>query len=112
MPAQNHQAFHSAWLCPYPLQVSLSLAGTFAGSTQLLPSQHSDVSPDSGTRTGSDWLLGVFSPDSAPIRAKMLLAATRATLKTEFGPAYVKEEWHCASASDPTAEGERLGRVV
>lgn len=62
---------------------------------------------DSGTRTGSDWLLGIFSPDSAPIRAKMLLAGTRATLKTEFGAAYVKEEWHCASDGDASLEGWR-----
>lgn len=54
----------------------------------FLPKLVSDTDPcyflvllDGGSRTGSDWLLVAYSPDSAPIRAKMLLAATRATLK-------------------------------
>lgn len=35
-----------------------------------------------------------WSPDSAPVRQKMLYASTKATLKQEFGSAHIKDEMH------------------
>lgn len=38
------------------------------------------------------WLLLTWVPETAAIRQKMLYASTKATLKTEFGSAYIKDE--------------------
>lgn len=58
-------------------------------------------SPDSGY----DWLFISWSPDTAPIRQKMLYASTKATLKQEFGTAAFKEELHGTVPEDVTLEG-------
>ncbi|KAK2577878.1 hypothetical protein KPH14_001390 [Odynerus spinipes] len=44
--------------------------------------------------SGYDWLFISWSPDTAPVRQKMLYASTKATLKQEFGTSYIKEELH------------------
>lgn len=58
-------------------------------------------SPDSGY----DWLFVSWSPDTAPVRQKMLYASTKATLKQEFGTASIKEELHGTVREDITLEG-------
>ncbi|XP_011306146.1 twinfilin isoform X2 [Fopius arisanus] len=58
-------------------------------------------SPDSGY----DWLFISWSPDTAPIRQKMLYASTKATLKQEFGTASIKDELHGTIPDDITLDG-------
>ncbi|OXU23064.1 twinfilin isoform X2 [Nasonia vitripennis] len=58
-------------------------------------------SPDSGY----DWLLISWSPDTAPVRQKMLYASTKATLKQEFGSASIKEELHGTVPEDISLDG-------
>lgn len=58
-------------------------------------------SPDSGY----DWLLISWTPDTAPVRQKMLYASTKATLKQEFGSASIKEELHGTVLEDITMDG-------
>lgn len=49
---------------------------------------------DSKNSSGFEWLFLSWSPDTAPIRQKMLYASTKATLKQEFGTSQIKEEFH------------------
>ncbi|XP_071050134.1 twinfilin [Onthophagus taurus] len=60
---------------------------------------------DSKNSSGYEWLLLSWSPDTAPIRQKMLYASTKATLKQEFGSAQIKEEIHCTIMNEITLEG-------
>ncbi|XP_011499119.1 PREDICTED: twinfilin isoform X1 [Ceratosolen solmsi marchali] len=55
--------------------------------------------------SGYDWLLISWSPDTAPVRQKMLYASTKATLKQEFGTASIKEELHGTIPEDISLEG-------
>lgn len=48
----------------------------------------------------SNWLLISFADDRAPVREKMLLAATRATFKAEFGQAYITYEYHVTNKNE------------
>ncbi|XP_043492113.1 twinfilin isoform X2 [Polistes fuscatus] len=57
------------------------------------------------TDSGYDWLFISWSPDTAPVRQKMLYASTKATLKQEFGTACIKEELHGTVPEDITLEG-------
>lgn len=52
----------------------------------------------------SNWLLISFADDRAPVREKMLLAATRATFKSEFGQSNIKYEYNVTSKKDMTLE--------
>ncbi|KAL3269336.1 hypothetical protein HHI36_008408 [Cryptolaemus montrouzieri] len=52
-----------------------------------------------------EWLFISWSPDSAPVRQKMLYASTKATFKLEFGSAQIKEEIHGTVKSDITLNG-------
>nr|KAF6476741.1 twinfilin actin binding protein 2 [Rousettus aegyptiacus] len=47
---------------------------------------------DSRNAQGFEWLFLAWSPDNSPVRLKMLYAATRATVKKEFGGGHVKDE--------------------
>lgn len=49
---------------------------------------------DTKNDSGYDWLFISWSPDSAPVRQKMLYASTKLTLKQEFGTSCIKEELH------------------
>lgn len=49
---------------------------------------------DSKNSLGYEWLFISWSPDTAPVRQKMLYASTKATLKMEFGTSQIKEELH------------------
>jgi len=56
---------------------------------------------------GYSWLLISWIPDTASIRQKMVYASTKATLKTEFGSAYITEELHATTLDESTLEGYR-----
>lgn len=60
---------------------------------------------DSKNSFGYEWLFISWSPDSAPVRQKMLYASTKATLKQEFGTSQIKEELHGTVVSDITLDG-------
>ncbi|XP_077567086.1 twinfilin-1-like [Stigmatopora nigra] len=47
---------------------------------------------DSSNNQGYEWIFIAWSPDSSDVRNKMLIAATKATLKSEFGGGHIKEE--------------------
>ncbi|XP_058273679.1 twinfilin-1-like isoform X2 [Hemibagrus wyckioides] len=47
---------------------------------------------DSTNNQGYEWIFLAWSPDNSAVRQKMLYAATRATLKKEFGGSHIKEE--------------------
>ncbi|XP_039403106.1 twinfilin-2 isoform X1 [Mauremys reevesii] len=47
---------------------------------------------DTQNAQGFEWLFISWSPDSSPVRLKMLYAATRATVKKEFGGGHIKDE--------------------
>ncbi|XP_057622386.1 toll-like receptor 9 isoform X1 [Chionomys nivalis] len=47
---------------------------------------------DSQNAQGFEWLFLAWSPDNSPVRLKMLYAATRATVKKEFGGGHIKDE--------------------
>ncbi|XP_043943345.1 twinfilin-1 isoform X2 [Protopterus annectens] len=47
---------------------------------------------DSQNAQGYEWIFIAWSPDHSPVRQKMLYAATRATLKKEFGGGHIKNE--------------------
>ncbi|XP_051163190.1 twinfilin isoform X1 [Leptopilina boulardi] len=60
---------------------------------------------DTKSDSGYDWLFISWSPDTAPIRQKMLYASTKATLKQEFGTASIKEELHGTVPEDINLDG-------
>ncbi|XP_071389156.1 twinfilin-1-like [Centroberyx affinis] len=47
---------------------------------------------DSTNNQGYEWIFLAWSPDQSAVRHKMLYAATRATLKKEFGGGHIKDE--------------------
>ncbi|XP_030633423.1 twinfilin-2-like [Chanos chanos] len=47
---------------------------------------------DSHNAQGYEWLFISWSPDQSPVRLKMMYAATRATVKKEFGGGHIKDE--------------------
>ncbi|CAB3400845.1 unnamed protein product [Caenorhabditis bovis] len=54
--------------------------------------------------TITEWVLITFVDDRAPVREKMLLAATCATFKSEFGQCYIEHEKHVTDRKDLTLE--------
>ncbi|CAF1563673.1 unnamed protein product [Adineta ricciae] len=52
--------------------------------------------------SGHNWLLIVYIPDEAKVRERMLYASTVATLKREFGIAYITEEIRASSINEMT----------
>lgn len=47
---------------------------------------------DTQNAQGYEWIFISWSPDQSPVRQKMLYAASRATVKKEFGGGHVKDE--------------------
>lgn len=47
-----------------------------------------------GTGMGSHFLFVTYNPDSAHIREKMLYSSSRATLKSDFGLSYIRDEYN------------------
>ncbi|KJH43152.1 Cofilin/tropomyosin-type actin-binding protein [Dictyocaulus viviparus] len=54
--------------------------------------------------TITEWILISFADDRAPVKEKMLLAATHATFKSEFGPCYIEYEKHVTDRKDLSLE--------
>lgn len=54
--------------------------------------------------SGHNWLLITFIPDDAKVREKMLYASTAATLKREFGLAYITQELRASSVHEMTIQ--------
>ncbi|XP_047527282.1 twinfilin [Vanessa atalanta] len=63
---------------------------------------------DTSNSLGYEWLLLSWSPDSAPVRQKMLYASTKATLKQEFGSAHIKDEMHATSKEEVCLKGYQI----
>jgi hypothetical protein len=47
-----------------------------------------------------DWILISFADDKASVRDKMLLAATKATFKSEFGQSFISSEYQISSRNE------------
>ncbi|XP_035282500.1 twinfilin-1-like [Anguilla anguilla] len=62
---------------------------------------------DSTNNQGYEWIFLAWSPDNSPVRQKMLYAATRATLKKEFGGGHVKDEIFGTTKDDVSLSGYR-----
>lgn len=67
---------------------------------------------DEKSSLGHVWLLLTWVPETAAIRQKMLYASTKATLKTEFGSAYIKEELHATQRAELTLDGYLRHKAV
>ncbi|TWW75845.1 Twinfilin-1 [Takifugu flavidus] len=62
---------------------------------------------DSTNNQGYEWVFLAWSPDHASVRNKMLYAATRATLKKEFGGGHLKNEIFATSKDEMCLSGYR-----
>uniref|UniRef100_A0A3B3DBQ2 Twinfilin-1 n=1 Tax=Oryzias melastigma TaxID=30732 RepID=A0A3B3DBQ2_ORYME len=62
---------------------------------------------DSTNNQGFEWILLAWSPDHSTVRHKMLYAATRATLKKEFGGGHIKDELFGTTKEDLNLSGYR-----
>uniref|UniRef100_A0A8V1ABZ0 Twinfilin actin binding protein 2 n=1 Tax=Gallus gallus TaxID=9031 RepID=A0A8V1ABZ0_CHICK len=60
---------------------------------------------DSQNAQGYEWLFISWSPDNSPVRLKMLYAATRATVKKEFGGGHIKDEMFGTVKEDVSLSG-------
>ncbi|XP_056595341.1 twinfilin-1a [Triplophysa dalaica] len=60
---------------------------------------------DSTNSLGHEWLFIAWSPDHSPVRQKMLYAATRATLKKEFGLGHIKDEMFGTAKDEVSLSG-------
>ncbi|KAM9227357.1 twinfilin-2 isoform 2-T2 [Leptosomus discolor] len=60
---------------------------------------------DSQNAQGYEWIFISWSPDSSPVRLKMLYAATRATVKKEFGGGHIKDEMFGTVKEDVSLSG-------
>ncbi|XP_024125050.1 twinfilin-2 isoform X2 [Oryzias melastigma] len=60
---------------------------------------------DSQNALGYEWIFISWSPDQSPVKQKMLYAATRATVKKEFGGGYVKYEMFGTTEEDICLQG-------
>uniref|UniRef100_A0A8C5HK47 Twinfilin n=1 Tax=Gouania willdenowi TaxID=441366 RepID=A0A8C5HK47_GOUWI len=55
---------------------------------------------DSQNALGYEWIFILWSPEESPVKQKMLYAATRATVKKEFGGGHVKYEMFGTAEED------------
>ncbi|XP_025064508.1 twinfilin-1 [Alligator sinensis] len=62
---------------------------------------------DSQNAQGYEWIFIAWSPDHSHVRPKMLYAATRATLKKEFGGGHIKDELFGTIKDDVSLNGYR-----
>ncbi|KAG8439747.1 hypothetical protein GDO86_005790 [Hymenochirus boettgeri] len=60
---------------------------------------------DSQNAQGYEWIFIAWSPDHSHVRQKMLYAATRATVKKEFGGGHIKEELFGTTKDDISLKG-------
>ncbi|XP_051916700.1 twinfilin-1-like [Hippocampus zosterae] len=62
---------------------------------------------DSNNNQGYEWIFLAWSPDHSAVRNKMLFAATRATLKKEFGGGHIKDELFATTKDEINLSGYR-----
>uniref|UniRef100_A0A3Q3WV94 Twinfilin-1 n=1 Tax=Mola mola TaxID=94237 RepID=A0A3Q3WV94_MOLML len=62
---------------------------------------------DSTNNQGYEWIFLAWTPDSSSVRHKMLYAATRATVKKEFGGGHIKDEIFATTKDEMTLYGYR-----
>lgn len=62
---------------------------------------------DSSNNQGFEWIFLAWSPDKSAVRHKMLYAATRATLKKEFGGGHIKDEIFATTKDELSLSGYR-----
>ncbi|XP_070762865.1 twinfilin-1a [Enoplosus armatus] len=62
---------------------------------------------DSTNNQGYEWIFLAWSPDQSAVRQKMLYAATRATIKKEFGGGHIKDEIFATAKDDLNLSGYR-----
>uniref|UniRef100_A0A3Q0R0N6 Twinfilin-1 n=2 Tax=Heroini TaxID=318529 RepID=A0A3Q0R0N6_AMPCI len=62
---------------------------------------------DSSNNQGYEWVFLAWSPDHSAVRHKMLYAATRATLKKEFGGGHIKDELFGTAKDELSLNGYR-----
>ncbi|XP_069620832.1 twinfilin-1 isoform X1 [Ranitomeya imitator] len=60
---------------------------------------------DSRNAQGYEWIFIAWSPDYSHVRQKMLYAATRATVKKEFGGGHIKDEIFGTTKEDVSLNG-------
>ncbi|XP_073429332.1 twinfilin-1 isoform X2 [Dendrobates tinctorius] len=60
---------------------------------------------DSQNAQGYEWIFIAWSPDYSHVRQKMLYAATRATVKKEFGGGHIKDEIFGTTREDVSLNG-------
>ncbi|KAJ7999446.1 hypothetical protein DPEC_G00194520 [Dallia pectoralis] len=60
---------------------------------------------DSQNAQGYEWIFIAWSPDQSPVREKMVYAATRATLKKEFGGGHIRDEMFGTVEEDVCYQG-------
>lgn len=60
---------------------------------------------DERTNTGFNWLFILWSPDYSAVKQKMLYAATKSTLKLEFGAGQIKDELFGTVPEDISLDG-------
>ncbi|XP_061677630.1 twinfilin-1-like [Syngnathoides biaculeatus] len=62
---------------------------------------------DSSNNQGYEWIFIAWTPDHSTVRNKMLFAATRATLKKEFGGGHIKDEIFATTKDELNLSGYR-----
>ncbi|XP_061772745.1 twinfilin-1-like [Nerophis ophidion] len=62
---------------------------------------------DSRNNQGFEWVFLAWTPDRSTVRNKMLFAATRATLKKEFGGGHIRDEMFGTTKDDLSLSGYR-----
>ncbi|XP_067940589.1 twinfilin-2-like [Watersipora subatra] len=67
---------------------------------------------DSMNELGYEWIFLAYSPDFAPVREKMLYAATRATVKKTFGGGQIREEVFGTVPTDVSFSGYKAHVVA
>ncbi|XP_052779679.1 twinfilin-1-like [Mya arenaria] len=60
---------------------------------------------DSKNNQGYLWIFIAWSPDFSPVKEKMIYAATRSTMKTEFGTGIIQEEMFGTTEADVSLAG-------
>ncbi|KAG0196882.1 Twinfilin-1 [Mortierella sp. GBA30] len=64
-----------------------------------------------GDNASSEWIFLCYVPDVAPIRQKMIYAATRASLTKDLGDSHFKDSIYGTNKGDFTLEGYRKHRA-
>ncbi|KAJ2846159.1 Twinfilin-1 [Coemansia brasiliensis] len=92
------------------LTTTVPQQGGFIDDLAQVPAMLSSTEPSYLlVRLDSDkWLFATYVPDAAPVRSKMLYAATKATVAKALGDSYFAEDMFGTTPSDFSPEGYRL----